>query len=444
MRSSITSTAPPSSSTGSQRCGPSWCCACSPKASKSPCCRDPVVGVLGRERRGPASLRRADLRGSWPGLHGPKPPRAANPGMQSYMDSPALIHAPGMSAVPFKVNADRRHRIPRQQHRITNWSEYDAALRQRGSLTVWFTDEAIAAWRAEPRTTRGGQPHYSALAITTALTLRAVFRLPLRQTEGLIGSVIRLLGLDLAVPDHSTLSRRAETLAVPRPPSSAEPLHLLVDSTGLKLSGAGEWLVETHGTSRRRSWRKLHISVDTDTGRIVAATLTTNDVDDGSQVGTWLDQIDGPIASFTADGAYDQDGVYGEIAERHPDTAVIVPPRSSAVPSKTAETAPTQRDRHLQLIAERGRMGWQKASGYNLRALVEADIGRWKGVWRDAALADERPPGDRRSGCCRRPEPHAGAGTPELRPYHMKPRKLGITLSTRAIALQNRARSRAR
>jgi hypothetical protein len=189
-----------------------------------------------------------------------------------------------------------------------------------------------------------------------------------------------LLGLDLAVPDHSTLSRRAETLAVARPPSNAEPIHLLVDSTGLKLCGAGEWLVEKHGASRRRSWRKLHIGVDAATGQVVAATLTTNDVDDGTQVGTLLDQVDGPIASFTADGAYDQDGVYGEIAERHPDAAVIVPPRSSAVPSKTAETAPTQRDRHLQLIAERGRMGWQKASGYNLRALVEADIGRWKRV----------------------------------------------------------------
>ena len=107
-------------------------------------------------------------------------------------------------------------------------------LRQRGSLTVWFSEEAIAAWRAEPRTARGGQPRYSSLAITTALTLRAVFRLALRQTEGLIGSVIRLLGLDLAIPDHSALSRRAETLAVAGPPSSAEPVHLLVDSTGLK------------------------------------------------------------------------------------------------------------------------------------------------------------------------------------------------------------------
>src|ERR1700760_1372793 len=148
-----------------------------------------------------------------------------------------------MSAVPFKANADRRHHIPKQRHRVTNWAEYDAALRQRGSLAIWFTDAAIAAWRAEPRTTRGGQPYYSALAITTALTLRAVFRLALRQTEGLIGSVIRLLGLDLAVPAHSTLSRRAETLPVPRVRSSCKPLHLLVDSTGLKLCGPGELLV---------------------------------------------------------------------------------------------------------------------------------------------------------------------------------------------------------
>jgi hypothetical protein len=154
-----------------------------------------------------------------------------------------------MPAVPFKANAARRHRIPRQRHRVTNWAAYDAALRQRGSLTVWFTEEAVAAWRAEPRTTRGGQPWYSPLAILTALTLRAVFRLGLRQTEGLIGSILRLLGLELAVPDHTTLSRRAATLEVPRSRSgSGGPLHLLVDSTGLKLGGPGEWLVEKHGT----------------------------------------------------------------------------------------------------------------------------------------------------------------------------------------------------
>src|SRR4051794_13474612 len=126
-----------------------------------------------------------------------------------------------MPAVPFKLNQARRHHIPRQRHKVANWREYDASLRQRGSVTVWFTEEAVAAWAAEPRTTRGGQPWYSALAILTALTLRAVFRLAYRQTEGLIGSVIDLLGLALRVPDHTTLSRRAATLEVPRPRSGS-------------------------------------------------------------------------------------------------------------------------------------------------------------------------------------------------------------------------------
>src|SRR4051812_5303066 len=238
----------------------------------------------------------------------------------------------------------------------------------------------MEAWKAEPRTGRGGQPSYSDLAIATAPTMRAVFRLALRQTEGLIGSVLQLLGLDLPVPDHSTLSRRAKTLEVPRPKAGSAPVHLLVDSTGLKLCGPGEWLVEKHGTKRRRAWRVLHLATDADTGRIVASVLTDKDADDGSQVGPLLERIKGAVASVTGDGAYDRDDVYAEVAARHPAAAVIVPPRANAVPSAAAESAPTRRDRHLRCIAERGRMGWQKASGYNSRALVEADISRWKRV----------------------------------------------------------------
>jgi Transposase DDE domain len=282
--------------------------------------------------------------------------------------------------LPFKANAARRHHIPKQKHRVTNWAEYDAALRARGSLTIWFTAEAIEAWRAEPRTTRGGQPRYSSLAIATALTLRAVFRLALRQTEGLIASILALLELDLAVPDHSTLSRRAETLELPRPKAGSAPVHLLVDGTGLRLCGPGEWLEEKHGTRRRRAWRVLHLATDADTGRIVASAPTDREADDGSQVGPLLDQVDGPVASFTGDGAFDRDDVYAAVAARHPEAAVIVPPRANAVPSDTAETAPTRRDVHLRCIAERGRMGWQRASGYGWRALVESDVSRWKRV----------------------------------------------------------------
>src|SRR3954469_14074084 len=189
-----------------------------------------------------------------------------------------------MPALPFKLNQDRRHHIPEQKRKVVNWRDYDESLRRRGSLTVWFSDEAVEAWEAERRTSRGGQPEYSDLAILTALTFKAVFRLAYRQTEGLIGSVIGLLGLDLAVPDHTPLCRRAETLEVPRPKprgagagaddddaggadDGAEPLHLLVGSTGLKLIGAGEWLVEKHCTKRRRSWWNLHLGGDAEPGR---------------------------------------------------------------------------------------------------------------------------------------------------------------------------------
>src|SRR5215213_7618842 len=210
---------------------------------------------------------------------------------------------------------------------------------------------------------------------------------------------MRLLGLDLPVPDHTTLCRRAATLEVPRPRSGnadagrdAEPVHLLVDSTGLKLCGAGEWQIEKHGTKMRRSWKKLHLGVDADTGQIVAAVVTGCEADDGAQVGTLLDKVTGPVASVTGDGAYDQDGVYTSVGERHPEAAIIVPPRATAVPSQTTATAPTQRDGHLQLIAEQGRRAWQQASGYTTRARAETAISRDKRVIGDElrSLTEER------------------------------------------------------
>jgi hypothetical protein len=289
--------------------------------------------------------------------------------------------------MPFKHHAAHRDRFPRAKYHVTNWSAHEAGLRQRGSLTVWFSEDAVAGWRAEARRTPGGQPLYSALAIETALTLRALFHLAFRQTEGLIGSLMQLLQLDLPVPDHSTLSRRARTLAVAPPPRAAGPLHLLVDSSGLKLSGPGEWLVEKHGSRKRRSWRKFHISVDAGTGQIAAVELTPPEVDDASQVGPLLDQVTAPVVALIADGAYDRISVYGAVSERHPEAAVIVPPRADAVPSDTAETAPTQRDCHLQAIAETGRMAWQRTSGYNARARVEAAIQRFKQVIGDRLRA---------------------------------------------------------
>jgi hypothetical protein len=259
--------------------------------------------------------------------------------------------------VPFKFHSKGRHHIPRQRHRVTNWRDYDAALRNRGSLTVWFSEEALAGWKAQPRTTPGGQRHYSDLAIETALTLRAVFRLALRQSEGLIGSIMRMLSIDLPVPDHTTLSRRACGLSVQSlRRMGTSDLHLIVDSTGLKLRGAGEWLFEKHGTAKRRSWRKLHIGIDADSGEIVAFDLTDKDVDDASHVAPLLDQLAGAPASFMGDGAYDRACVLDGVLARNPNAKFIAPPCKGAVPEPMAATSPTQRDQHVLAVDAHGRM----------------------------------------------------------------------------------------
>jgi IS5 family transposase len=242
--------------------------------------------------------------------------------------------------------------------------------------------------------TPGGQRHYSDLAIETALTLRALFGLALGQTEGLIGAIMQLLEIDLPVPDHTTLSRRACGLKVQRKirTSSSSPLHLIVDSTGLKLRGAGEWLSEKHGASRRRAWRKLHIDVDAGNGEIVAFDLTDKDVDDAAHVGSLLEQLSQDPASFAGDGAYGRSAVDELLVGRNPDTIILVPPCRGAVPGPDATSSPSQRDRHVLAIQARGRMHWRKTSGYNRRSKVEAAIGRYKRVIGDAlkSRADAR------------------------------------------------------
>jgi hypothetical protein len=292
--------------------------------------------------------------------------------------------------MPFKLRSKRRRHIPRQRHRVVNWREYDASLRNRGNLTIWFTPEAIAGWKAQPRTTPGGQRHYSDLAIETALTLRAVFRLALRQSEGLIGSIMKTLEIDLPVPDHTTLSRRACGLPVCNPARiGTGELHLIVDSTGLKLRGAGEWLFEKHGTTKRRAWRKLHIGIDAGTGEIIAFDLTDKDVDDASHVPTLLDQLAGAPASFMGDGAYDRACVLEGVLARNPSAKFIVPPCKGAVTRPTAATSPTPRDQHVLAVDAHGRMNWQKTTGYNRRSKVEASISRYKRVIGDTLKSRE-------------------------------------------------------
>ena len=286
--------------------------------------------------------------------------------------------------MPHKHNAAHRHHIGKMKFKVTNWAEYEAGLRRRGSLTLWITPEALADWAAPRRKTRGGQPLYSDLAIETTLMLGMVFGLRLRQSEGFLNSVLEMMALDLPVPDHTTLSRRATTwkpsaISNDRQHVASGPLHVLVDSTGLKIYGAGQWLEEKHGAKSRRGWRKLHLAVDADSGKIIAHSLTDQDGGDASQAQPLLDQIDDEIGQFTADGAYDGTPTYDAVLRHSPGAKVVIPPRSNTVERQSAQAC-GQRDDHIASMQADGRLKWQASTGYGKRALAETAMGRYKGV----------------------------------------------------------------
>ena len=213
------------------------------------------------------------------------------------------------------AKSSRVNRQYKKKYRIRNWREYERGLRSRGDVTIWLSEDAIAAWVPPKNGLRGGQRRYSNLAVRTALTLRVVFSLPLRQTEGFLDSLLRLMGLNLKAPDHTPLSRRNQIVAVPPLTRSYDgPIDLIVDSTGLKILGCGEWNAHKHKASKkRRDWRKLHIGVDAE-GFIVAAELTASSRDDASTLPALLDTIEVPIRRFTADGAYDHRSVYDQLS----------------------------------------------------------------------------------------------------------------------------------
>ena len=275
------------------------------------------------------------------------------------------------------------------KYRVGNWAAYDAALRARGGLTVWFDEAAIAAWNAPPSGRPGGQRWYSDLAIVTALTLRTVYDLALRQTEGFVGSLIRVLGLALGTPDHSTLSRRNRTVRVPRlPPDDAGPLHLAIDSTGLKLCGSGEWQAHQHGTSgRRRSWRKLHLGVDAH-GFVIASALTDSGADDAAIGVSLLKQVEGAVARFAADGAYGRRALYEAVAAvGAADLRIVIPPERTATVEAGAMGPWWRRHAAIERIAAVGRRQWRKESGAHRQARAENGMYRYKHLIADRLRA---------------------------------------------------------
>ena len=278
----------------------------------------------------------------------------------------------------------RVHPKYKTKYHVGNWPAYDQALVQRGDITVWLAPDAIAAWEAVGVGTRGGQRQYSDLAIETALTLRLIFHLPLRQTEGFLTSIFGMLGLDLSAPDHTTLSRRGQHLDLPlrRAPAGAG-LHLIVDSTGLSIVGEGEWAAAKHGGRGRRGGKKLHFGVDR-SGVIVARALTEASVDDATTGITLIEAVDGALGQVTADAAYETVGFYEAAGARG--ATVVVPPTRTANVSRHGPRS-SARDRTILVVKETGRRRWKQMSGYHGQARVENAFFRYTSIIGDGLRA---------------------------------------------------------
>lgn len=260
------------------------------------------------------------------------------------------------------------------KYRVTNWSAYDEALVKRGNVTLWFAEEIIVAqWKPAATGKRGAVVQYSELAIQTMLTLKAVFSLKYRSVEGFARSLTQMMGVDLRIPDHSTLSRRAKTLNVEIPcRTHAEPLHIVVDATGLKVYGEGEWKVRQHGTSKRRTWIKVHLAVDSAIRDVVGVEVTTPEWTDAEVFEGLVDQVEGDIEQISADGAYDTCAVYETARKRN--ARLVVPPRDNAVPWEDGHP----RTQALAHIAEQGIKAWKKSTHYHQRSLAENAMYRLK------------------------------------------------------------------
>ena len=271
----------------------------------------------------------------------------------------------------------------KRTYRLRNWKQYNAALVGRGSLTLWVSEDVLQAWNNTERTGRRGKPAtYTDAVILCMASLQEIYHLPLRATEGLLASVVKLLGVKLAVPDHTTLSRRRKVLAVSLPRRrKSEPLHLVVDSTGVKVYGEGEWKVRQHGYSKRRTWRKLHLGADEATGEIVAAVVSTNNFTDGQVLPDLLAQIEGEIKQVSGDGGYDKRNCYDAILESG--ARAVIPPQKNAKiwQHGNSRQARLARDENVRACRLKGRAAWKRESDYHRRSLSETQMFRLKTIF---------------------------------------------------------------
>jgi hypothetical protein len=270
----------------------------------------------------------------------------------------------------------------KKRYRVRNWKQYNRSLINRGRITLWFDEKSIANWyeKKHSKNKKRGRPKtYADIAIQCLLLIKVVFDLPLRSLQGFAESLATLLNLSIIIPDYSTISRRQKTIQVMLERyRRGESLHVVVDSTGLKVFGEGEWKVRQHGYSKRRTWRKLHLAVDEASGEVVASALSTNDVGDSEMLPDLLQQIKDPIHQVSADGAYDTFACHGEIAGKGAFAAI--PPRENAVIAQHGNSSdpPLPRDEILRSIRDKGMKAWKQDSDYHRRSLAETAMYRFK------------------------------------------------------------------
>jgi hypothetical protein len=283
---------------------------------------------------------------------------------------------------PLAKKETKKSKRKKTKYKVRNWHEYNEALKKRGELDVWVDKEVIEEWKPEPNGKRGGQETYSDLAITVIMEIGTVFCQNLRQTEGLAQSIFRLMGIDLPVPDFSTLSRRGKTMTVTLPKNEKEKVRLVVDSTGLKVYGEGEWKVRKHGWGKHRTWMKLHLAFDPDSGEVRAVALSGNDTHDSSVVSELFEQEKAEIGELAGDGAYDTRSVYNECKERNIEK-ILIPPQKNAKIFQHGNTKAQRhkRDENLRQIRKVGRQKWKEGSGYHIRSLSETGMFRWKTIF---------------------------------------------------------------
>jgi Transposase DDE domain len=270
----------------------------------------------------------------------------------------------------------------RNRYKIKNWSAYNQALKQRGSLEIWIEQGVEESWYYQGKNQRGAQYEYSDTCIELACTIREIYKLPYRQTEGFLASLVKKLNWKVEIPDYTIINRRRKKLDIKIKESGRGKKYIVVDSTGAKVYGEGEWKVRQHGWSKHRTWRKIHLAVDESTGQIESCATTTNSVDDAAMIGTLLNKING-VKKVGADGAYDKKKVYKELEKRR--IKPIIPPckRARIEQHGNCREKEKPRDKNIRAIRKLGRKNWKKKVGYHRRSIVETTMYRFKNTFGD-------------------------------------------------------------